>query len=154
MVAERRSPDDRLGRILRCRESVTDERPVLASLAEAYRAVPPQQFDGRGNYVPRTPDETQHLDSMQAVLDALIQLHGTVTYEAVASVLPNFPAQALTLFAAIPEPERSQKAAAVYATRNRSDKPYDWHQLPHQQMVYLPLLSSPSILLQGSPPLS
>lgn len=114
-----------------------DELPLLASLAENYQSIPPQEYDARGNYIPRTPEQKQRLDSMEVVLDSIIQLHGRVPYEAITSVLPDFPAQALTLFAGMPEPERSQRADVLYATRDKADQPYDWHHLAQQQMIHM-----------------
>jgi hypothetical protein len=146
-----RSGDPRMvawGAYFAAENADTDELPVLVSLAENYKAGPPQQYDGRGNYISRTPEHKQRLDSMQAVLDSLIQLHGTVIYEAVVAVLPDFPAQALILFATMPEPERSQRAAVLYATRDPSDKPYDWHQLAHGQMIHM----AAAILALNPPP--
>jgi len=113
-----------------------DELPVLASLAENYQPTA-QPYDSRGNYISRTLEQKQRLDSMQCVLDALIQLHASVPYEAIAAVFPDFSAQALILFATMPEPERSQRAAEIYATRDPSDKPFDWHQATHQQIVHM-----------------
>jgi hypothetical protein len=69
-------------------------------------------------------------------------------YEAVVAVLPDFPAQGLTLFATMPEPERFQRAIALYATRDPSDKPYDWHQLARQQMIHM----AAAILALNPPP--
>ena len=111
-----------------------DELPVLVGLAENYRSLPPQEYDVRGNYIPRTPEQKQQLDSMQSVLDSIIQLHGAVPFEVIIAVLPDFPAQALTLFATMSEPERSQRAIALYETRDKSDQSYDWH---HQQMIHM-----------------
>jgi hypothetical protein len=125
------------------------EIPILASLAENYQALPPQEFDSKGSYIPRTLEQKQKFDSMQAVLDALIQFHGTVNFKAVTAVLPDFSAQALTLFATMPEPERSQHAVTLYATRDPSDKkPYDWHQLARQQMIHM----AAAILALNPPP--
>lgn len=114
-----------------------DEVPLLATLAENYQSVPPQEYDAQGNYIPRTPEQKQRLDSMEVVLDSIIQLHGRLTYEAITSVLPDFPAQALTLFAGMREPERSQRADVLYATRDKSDQPYDWHHIAQQQMIHI-----------------
>ncbi|WP_263358247.1 hypothetical protein [Acidicapsa ligni] len=114
-----------------------DELPVLAALAENYESVPRHEYDARGNYIPRTPEQKQYLDSMQAVLDSIIQLHGEVSCEAVVAVVPDFPAQALTLLATMPEPERSQCAADIYETRDKSDQPYDWHRIAHLQMIHM-----------------
>ena len=85
---------------------------------------------------------------MQAVLDALIQLHGTITSEGIVALLPDFPAQSPVLFAAVPEPERSRYALVVYGTRDRSDQPHDWHRLAHHQMIY----SAAAILAVDPPP--
>ncbi len=125
-----------------------DELPVLEGLAERYNSVPPQEYDARGNYIPRTPEQKQQLDSMQAILDALIQLHGTISFEGIEAVLPDFPAQSLVLFATMPEPERSRYALVVYGARDRSDQPYNWRHLAHQQMVHL----AAAILARNPPP--
>ena len=119
------------------RTADTDEVPVLASLVANYQGDPPQQYDSGGNAILRTSEQQQRLDSMQVVLDSLIELHGTVAYEGVVAVLPDFPAQALTLFATMHEPERTQRAVAVYATRDRADNPVDWHQSGRQQMIHM-----------------
>ena len=135
-----RSGDPRMvawGAFFAAKSVDADELPVLAFLAENYQAAPPQQYDTSGSFLPRTPEQKQKLDSMQTVLDSLIQLHGRVTYEAVAAVLPDFPAQALTLFATMSEPERSHRAMALYATRDVVDKSYDWHRLAQQQMIHM-----------------
>lgn len=135
-----RSGDPRMvawGAYFAAKTADVEELPVLASLAENYRALPPQEVDGKGRPIFRLPEQEQYFDSMQAVLDSLIQLHGTVAYDGVMAILSDFPAQALTLFATMPEPERSHHAAAVYATRDRSEEPYDWQHLAHQQMVHM-----------------
>lgn len=124
------------------------EVPILAMLAEKYQALPSQQYDSKGMYVPRTPEQKERFDSMQVVLDSLIQLHGTMSHEAIEAVLPDFPAQALTLFGRMPEPERSQFAEVVYDTRDRSVQPYDWHRLGYLQMIHL----AAAILALNPPP--
>lgn len=146
-----RSGDPRMvawGAYFAAKSSDNDEVPVLAALAENYLPVPPQQYDGHGNYIPRTTEQKDRLDSMQAVLDSVIQLHGTLSYEAILAVMSDFPDQALTLFAAMREPERSEHAAALYATRDESDKSYDWHQLGRQQMIHM----AAAILALNPPP--
>src|ERR1700734_1982166 len=57
--------------------------PELTRLAESWQPLPPQQYDAGGNYVPRTAEQRERGDAMQAVLDTLIQLHGAVSAEAV-----------------------------------------------------------------------
>ncbi len=114
-----------------------DALPALESLAGNYKALPPQQYDPQGNYVPRTLDQKQQLDSMQAVLDALIQLHGTITSEGIRAILPDFSAQGLVLFATMPEPERSRFALAVYETRDTSDQPFNWRRSAQQQTIHM-----------------
>jgi len=125
-----------------------DEVLVLENLAERYEAVPPQEYDAKGNYVPRTTEQKQHLDSMQAVLDALIQMHGRISYEGISAILTDFPAQALVLFATMPEPDRSQKALLIYEGRDRSDAPYNPRRLAQQQMIHL----AAAILALNPPP--
>ena len=112
-----RSGEPRLvawGATFAAKNTDTAELPILATLAEDYRALPPRQYDGKGMYVPRTPAQKERFDSMQAVLDSLIQLHGAISDEAIEAVLPDFSARALTLFGRMPEPKRSQFAEAVY----------------------------------------
>jgi hypothetical protein len=55
---------------------------------------------------------------MFAVLDAVIQMHGTVTPEAISSLAKDFTAQALTLFGTMPEPQRTELAMSIYAARD------------------------------------
>lgn len=93
--------------------------PALENLAETYKSLPPRRYDVKGSYVPRTPAQTQQFNSMQAVLDALIQLRGAVPSEGIEAILPDFPDQALVLFATLPEPERSRYALTVYASHDR-----------------------------------
>jgi hypothetical protein len=64
--------------------------PELTRLAESWQALPPQQYDAGGNYVPGTAEQRERSDAMEAVLDALIQLHGTVSAEAVEGLLQDF----------------------------------------------------------------
>jgi hypothetical protein len=146
-----RSGDPRLvawGATFAASTADTAELPVLQGLAETYNSVPPQEYDPRGNYIPRTPEQKQQLDSMQAILDALIQLHGTLSFEGVEAALPDFPAQALVLFATMPEPERSRYALRVYEARDKSDQTYNWRHLVYQQMVHL----AAAILALNPPP--
>lgn len=74
---------------------------------------------------------------MQAVLDALIQLHGTISSEGIRKILSNFSAQGLVLFATMPEPERSRFALAIYETRDTSDQPFNWRRSAQQQMIHM-----------------
>jgi hypothetical protein len=121
--------------------------PELTRLAESWQALPPQQYDAGGNYVPGTAEQRERSDAMEAVLDALIQLHGTVSAEAVEGLLQDFTPQALTLFAFMSEPERTRLAMEVYATRREPGSVYEWRQLAHDQMVHL----AAAILAQHPP---
>ncbi len=111
--------------------------PELERLAEAWRALPPPAYDTRGKYAPVSLEQQERTDAMLAVLDALIQLHGTVSAEAAESLAPNFTAQALTLFAAMPEPQRTQYAESVYATRRGLGAVYSPQELTHDRTVHL-----------------
>jgi hypothetical protein len=64
-----------------------------------------------------TEEEKARAREMACVLDALIQLHGTVSQDAIPRLAINFGSQALILFAYMPEAERRTFAEAVYAGR-------------------------------------
>lgn len=111
--------------------------PQLSILAESWIPLPPQAYDAQGNYVPRTPELIRRIDAMTQVLDALIQLHGNISSQAIENLSEDFPSQALTLFARMTEPERTEFAEAIYGTRRGTGATYDWHALSHDRMVYL-----------------
>jgi hypothetical protein len=90
--------------------------PYLARLAEEW--VPLAiGYNPDGSYLVRTEAEKVRLREMDAVLDSLIQLHGTVTPEAIRRLDLDFPGPAQILFAYLPEPDRRRFAQSVYAER-------------------------------------
>lgn len=122
--------------------------PALERLAEKYKSLPFQRKDSQGNDASRTAEQEQQLDSMQAVLDAVIQLHGTITPGGTEAILPDFPAQALVLFATMPGSQRSRFAQAIYESQDRSDEPFSWDGNANQQMIY----TAAAILALNPPP--
>jgi hypothetical protein len=121
--------------------------PELSLLVEAWQPLPRQEYDESGNYVPRSPSQIERQNAMSQVLDALIQLHGTATAQAIEQISQDFPTQALTLFATMPEPRRTEFANAMYRTRRGLGAKYDWHEFAHDRMVYL----AAAILAQHPP---
>ena len=97
--------------------------PFLARLAENWQPMP-SRTQPDGNYRPWTDAEADRLREMSAVLDAIIQMHGTVAPEAIERLAVDFDGQALTLFAYLPEPQRRTQAEAIYA--QRQPQPEGW----------------------------
>ena len=122
--------------------------PELERLAEAWHTLPPPTYDAHGEYALIPLEQQERTDAMFAVLDALIRLHGTVSAEAIKSLAPNFTAQALTLFAAMPEPQRTQYARSVYATRRGLGSIYNPQEVAQDRMVHL----AAALLAQQPPP--
>lgn len=119
----------------------------LALRAESWQPLPEQEFDDHGNYIPRSQEQRERSEAMTQVLDALIQLEGTVSPQAVKQLAKDFPAQALTFFARLPEPERTELAEDIYNTRRGAGAVYDWRSLNHDQMVHM----AAAILAQHPP---
>lgn len=113
------------------------ELPHLALRAESWHPLPEREFDNHGNYIPRSQEQRERSEAMTQVLDALIQLQGTVSPQAVEQLANDFPAQALTLFARMPEPERTGLAEDIYSTRRGAGVAYDWHTVAHDEMVHM-----------------
>lgn len=94
----------------------TSMAPYLARLAEEWVPLTTAYHeDGSGPMW--TDEEKARVRAMSCVLDALIQMHGTVSPGAIQKLTANFTGQALTLFAYMPEPERRTFAESVYAER-------------------------------------
>ncbi len=109
----------------------------LALRAESWQPLSAQESDDHGNFIPRSQDERERGEAMTQVLDALIQLQGTISPQGVERLASDFPAQALTLFARLPDPERTELAEDVYKTRRGAGAVYDWRSLAHDQMVHM-----------------
>jgi len=114
---------------------------------ESWQPLPAQEYDAHGNYVPRSQEQRERSEVMAQVLDAQIQLNGTVSSQAVEQLGNDFPAQALILFARLPEPERTDFARLVYKTRRGAAAVYDWRALTHDEMVHM----AAAILAQHPP---
>lgn len=126
-----------LGAYFAARNRDVSAVPQLTLLAESWQSLPPQEMDANGSYIRRSPEQIERSNAMTQVLDALIQLRGTVTAHAIEEISRDFLAQALTLFAMMPEPQRAEFAKAVYKTRRGVGATYNWHEMAHDEMVYV-----------------
>jgi len=90
--------------------------PYLARLAEGWMPLPPAS-NSDGSYRKVSEEESARVREMEAVLDALIQLHGEVEPAAIQRLAGDFDGDALTLFARMPEKSRKTFAEQIYAGR-------------------------------------
>jgi hypothetical protein len=90
--------------------------PYLRRLAEEWVSLR-TGYNPDGSSLVRSDEEKDRLREMASVLDALIQMHGTVEPDAIERLATDFRGQALTLFATMPETERRALAESIYGSR-------------------------------------
>ena len=97
-------------------EKDTSFLPDFILRAEQWRPLPHRSvFDVESPVPSRTLKEHEERDSMSALLDAIIQMNGSLPEESLLNLAADFPAQAIILLARMPPSEANSALLALYS---------------------------------------